>query len=326
MARTLPIRLRTIAAALVVLCSGLIIWNAYQSIIATTDEVGATLPVIKADNRPWRREPEDRGGAKIPNQGNALFDVLNVENQDDLALDGVNINRDPQQGEEPISLFDGTPQGKMEGFSLPDIPERTTESLFDVMPEETPGDDRVQPITQDDQDQVQQKLKQAIERAETQAQIQVEAPPSTQKEFQNQQSDDIKPAPKVAKDETTATAFAVIPVKKPTYSPPKKSVGAFSLDKILAKDNEAEPAPKQYYIQLASLRTEAEARLAYDRIRDNFPAVVRGVGVTFPQANLGARGTFTRIHVGPMNGAEARKRCADYTSAPGGGTCLVLSK
>jgi len=84
MARTLPIRLRTIAAAIVVIASGLIIWNAYQSIIGASDVTDATLPIIKADTTPFRVVPENPGGAEIPNQGSTLYNVLDAENGDEM--------------------------------------------------------------------------------------------------------------------------------------------------------------------------------------------------------------------------------------------------
>ncbi len=326
MARTLPIRLRTITAAVVVIGSGLLIWNAYLSIIGQTDVTNSTLPVIKADTQPFRVKPDDPGGAEIPNQGNELFDVLNPENADDLALDGVAIDAK----EEPVNLFDN-PEPASGGFQLPDIPERTTESLFEKTPEVV---DEVAPVLEEDVTEIEdqdreglkEKLQAAIERAEDNTEI-LSSPPT------GGDSKDQTPVQDGGDDNV------VIPATKPIYTPPAQSAPTsittqveaddptpqeFSLDQILGA--EPEPVQKQYYIQLASLRSEAEARAAFGRIRDDFPSLVSGLDVFFPQADLGSRGVFTRIQIGPLNEAEARQRCADYTASARGGTCLVLSR
>ena len=106
----------------------------------------------------------------------------------------------------------------------------------------------------------------------------------------------------------------------------KTSNQSFSLDNIINKQAQAPQPTKQYYIQLASLRSEEAAREAYARIRDDFPELVEGLSVVFPSVDLGSRGTFYRIQVGPLSNSEARQRCADYTANARGGTCLVVSR
>ena len=303
MARTLPIRLRTIAAGIVVLSSGLIIWNAYQSIFGSSDITGATLPIIKADSTAFRIEPEDRGGAEIPNQGNQLFDVLNTDNNDDLALDGVNINH----SKEPETIYEDPPS--TEGFALPELPDRLTESLFEetiVENEEIkPEDDVVEPIAYDDKQILQEKLKVVIEKAE--------APNAELKKNIH----DLEPA----SGGDSLTKISVLPSQKPEYSKPVRAEAI-----AIARPVIQAPVAKKHYIQLASLRGEEAAREAYNTIRADYPELVEGLNVSFPQANLGTRGTFTRIQVGPLDSeSEARNRCANY-NAVSGATCLVLSR
>lgn len=286
MARTLPIRLRTIAAATVVIASGLIIFNAYQSIIYSTDQHGGTLPIIAGPKEPFRVMPEDPGGMVIPHKGSLLFDVLRSDNEDDLALDGIKMS--PAEVEEP-SILENEEEGG--GFELPSIPETRTESLYGLI----------------------EDLKHRPENEKTAVEVSV---PSEEGSDEVQQ-EDIKPAviEEVIDDQIS---IAVIPQSKPKRSVKK----TFSLDRILSKDMQQ----KRYYIQLASLKNKEDAQNIYQDIRDQFPRLVEGLSVFFPQADLGDRGLFTRVQIGPLSETEAKKRCADYSASSRGGTCLVLSR
>ncbi len=318
MARTLPIRLRTIAAAVVVIASGLIIWNAYQSIIGSSDVTNATLPIIKADTEPFRVLPDNPGGAEIPNQGSTLYNVLKSENADEMALDGVNIPASDEK--EPITIFEDAPT-MTTGFELPEIPEKRTESLYGVLAELEQKSEvaDVQEIdivemAGEEKTELKEKLKAAIEKVEEKL---------PEPLIPNEVS---KPQVTTQEESDKNVIIVVKPSKKPPYTksvqktaPAKKE---FSLDAVLSTP----PTKERHYIQLASLRGEELARTTYAKIRDNFPRLVEGLSVSFPQVDLGARGIFTRIQIGPMDAAEARSRCAQYTTSPKGGTCLVISR
>ena len=316
MARTSPIRLRTVAATIVVVASGLIIFNVYQSIINSGDETPQALPIIQADSTPFRVLPEDPGGAKIPGQGSTLFNVIDNDQSDPLALAGADLSPD-----EPTTINEELNTGS-QGFELPEAPEPRTESLYgmiedlkerDSKPEGVVETEReiqavasekaTEPLTNDAREELQDKLADVIVRAET-----------------------------IAKDdaliEKTLGEKGVMTVEIPTPSNkpsvPQKTV-VKQTTQIVERAVQAD-APKQYYIQLASLRDEAAARTAYERIRDDFPNLVSGLNVVFPKVDLGSRGTFTRIQVGPLPQAQAKKRCADYSAAVRGGTCLVINR
>jgi len=316
MARSLPIRLRTIAAAIVVIASGLIIWNAYQSIIGSSDITNATVPVIQADSEPFRRVPENPGGAIIPNQGSTLFNVLNAENSDDMALDGVNISTSNQ--DEPETILDNTYETS--GFALPEIPLKRKESLYgslDDLEQDSEISDILDdsPMSDTDKSDLKEKLKKAIEKAEDDQELAV-VPDTIIEEEITQSEEEV---------ETDEVKTIIKPSRKPDMprSKPIAKQKTLSMRDIL---NPSVTKKERYYIQLGSLKGEENARNAYNKIRSDFPQLVEGISVSFPQADLGNRGLFTRIQIGPMEEKEARNRCAKYTSSPRGGTCLVISR
>lgn len=328
MARTLPIKLRTLAAAVVVIASGLIIFYAYQSIINATDDTGGTLPIIAADIDPFRMLPDNPGGAEIPNQGSELFKVLSADNADALALDGIKIENEPE------NILDAPPtDNQSTGFALPEIPESRTESLYslidDLKIDNDNNDQSAPPVIKDeDKQELKEKLRNAIEQVEQRETVAVvdDAPPVIEDVEKNSDAvvDTVKIIP---------LAKPVAPVRQAEIKPKTESASPLSVEKLF--EQAPPPAPtvapiavkKYHYIQLASVQNEADARALYARIRNDFPNLVRGLSVSFPKADLGARGTFTRIQIGPLDTqVEAKKRCADYTSSARGGTCLVVSR
>ena len=321
MALRLPFRLRTLAATTVVIASGLIIFYSYQSIIHSSDETPKALPIIHADDNPFRVLPENPGGVEIVNKESTLFAVMDATGEDPLALSGVTLKPET----EPETLFDDDSSGrKNEGFVLPEILEKRTESLYGIIEDlkdrpDTNEDISVEkePLKADEKNDLKEKLQAVIAKADQTIKAEKEVAISIEKKENSAL-------------EKGDTVLVPLPSSKPT--PPlkiekqKKKSNAgkemFSLDRILSKT----PPKKGYYIQLASLRNEADARAAYDRIRSNFPNLVKGVSVVFPKADLGSRGTFTRIQIGPMSQHDAQSRCGNYSTSAKGGTCLVLSR
>tara|TARA_B100001750_G_scaffold243482_1_gene258813 strand:+ start:633 stop:1637 length:1005 start_codon:yes stop_codon:yes gene_type:complete len=334
MARTLPIRLRTIAAAVVVVATGLIIWNAYQSIINTTEPTSGTLPVISADTKPFRVLPDNPGGADIPNQGSRLFNVLNAENADELALSGVKVDKEEGEPDTIASV------GGSRGFELPKIPEPKRESLYGELEtlrdrQEIEDDPEITVMEDESREELKEKLQSVIEHAEDEQEAEVVVDENNENVVvdEDEPTGDVannsdvviplpsqKPLSRAKKNSVSPSSSPESPTSPPIAQEQKQK--EFSVDRILSKN-----APSgTHYIQLASLKSEADAKQAYGRIRDDFPKLVQGVSVVFPKADLGSRGTFYRIQIGPLSAAEAQKRCNDYRASAGGGTCLVVSR
>ena len=304
MSSKLPIRLRTLTAAVVVIASGLAIFYSYQSIINSTDDGLQALPIIRADKEPFRVVPDEPGGAKIPNQGSKLFEVLDANHPDGLALDGVKIET---QDSEPVTILDNvTDADEMTGFEIPVVPEKRTESLYGMIDE-----------LKDTKEAVVEEATSTVEEAAEVVEIKQpeKTKPNTIKSVEEPKVEDV-------------VVDIIKPLRKPKVPTKAKVVKkdenskSFSLDRILKE----EPIKKRHYIQLASLKDKSEAQKFYNRIREQFPKLVSGINVFYPQADLGARGTFTRVQIGPLDQADAKSRCADYSSSARGGTCLVISR
>lgn len=81
------------------------------------------------------------------------------------------------------------------------------------------------------------------------------------------------------------------------------------------------PAAGGYYIQVASLPSEAEAEKSYRNISAKFGSVVGGRAYEIKRAEIAGKGTYYRVRISAGTKAEAQALCERYKSA--GGSCLV---
>ena len=84
-------------------------------------------------------------------------------------------------------------------------------------------------------------------------------------------------------------------------------------------------ASGQYKVQIGSVRTESEAQEEWKRLQRLYPALVSDMSLTVARADLGARGVYYRLQLGPITDAQAAaQRCAELVDHNVG--CLVLRR
>jgi cell division septation protein DedD len=110
------------------------------------------------------------------------------------------------------------------------------------------------------------------------------------------------------------TAFAEAPVGPPPQTPPGNT-------QVVASAA-PQTAGGGFVVQLASTRSDAEARQTYGALQKRFPQVLSQYQPLIQSANLGERGIFYRLRVGPFSTqADAVTVCSAYKEA--GGECIV---
>lgn len=80
-------------------------------------------------------------------------------------------------------------------------------------------------------------------------------------------------------------------------------------------------SPGGYYIQVASLPSEAEAQRSYKNLSGKFGNVIAGRGVDIKRADIAGKGTYYRVRIPAGDKAAAVALCERYRQA--GGTCIV---
>ncbi|WP_104667273.1 SPOR domain-containing protein [Ensifer adhaerens] len=76
-----------------------------------------------------------------------------------------------------------------------------------------------------------------------------------------------------------------------------------------------------YFIQVASLPSEAEAQKSYNSLSNKFGSVIGGRGVDIRKAEIAGKGTYYRVRIPAGSKEEANALCSKYKGA--GGSCLV---
>jgi cell division protein FtsN len=82
------------------------------------------------------------------------------------------------------------------------------------------------------------------------------------------------------------------------------------------------PADSGYLVQVSSQRSEEQARASFADMQRRFGSVLGSLTPNIQQADLGERGIYYRVRVGPWaTRAEAVQVCETLRSA--GGDCIV---
>ncbi len=144
-----------------------------------------------------------------------------------------------------------------------------------------------------------------------------------------------RPAPAAAQPAQTQTA-APLPAARPS-SQPANVVATVTNQGNVRPAAPAQPAQQTasaapaaatstpssggYYIQIASLPSQAEAQKSYQNMSAKFGSVIGGRGVDIKAAEIAGKGTFYRVRIPAGDKTEAAALCERFRSA--GGSCLV---
>lgn len=147
----------------------------------------------------------------------------------------------------------------------------------------------------------------------------------------------VKDSPKVeAKEEVKAVEKkveekpAIIAEKKPNVIDQLKAeAGTKKIEPVKAKPKPKEkPVEKKAvvskgstYIQLAAVRSEADAKAKWAALQGQYPSL-KGLSLRVNKADLGAKGVFYRVQAGGVSADSAASLCAKIKSAGGG--CMIV--
>lgn len=87
------------------------------------------------------------------------------------------------------------------------------------------------------------------------------------------------------------------------------------------KPKEKAVAKGNTYIQLASVKSDADAKAKWTQLKSKY-ASLQSLNLRVNRVDLGAKGIFFRVQAGPMSADSAASTCAKVKSA--GGDCLVV--
>lgn len=318
-------------------------------------------PVIAADKDPVKIVPENPGGKSVPNQDKAVYDrVAGAAVEDPKQESLISASEEPVdvvqrtlipetlplEGEAESQAL-GTPVGETEDPRLlPDEVGSGQQSPVDGAEPATitPRKVRTMIVRPDGTLVAQEAPEPAAATLETPA---VNAPaearettmpalaaPSTASEPTNlgapAEAAATGPVPtaRPAGPTETATAPAAAPqtpapAAQPAPAAETAAAPAPTPAVAAPEPAAAQPAPAAggYYMQVASLPSQADAEKSYRSISGRFGNIVGGRAYEIKQAEIAGKGTYYRVRISAGTRAEAVALCERYKAA--GGSCLV---
>ncbi len=244
----------------------------------------APVPIIRADTAPYKIKPEDPGGMKVPNKDSTIFETLKGQ---------------PEENKVENLLEDESD---------------TAESVASVAREEVASKviAKSEPITDINDLELDTKPEQE----------ELSAPPQPQPvaKLETVKAEPIKEEPK----ESGSIIDTLKADSKPKELPLPKVVSKTEPKIETPKVTAPKPAPVSSggstYIQLAAVKSEAEASSQWSKFKSKNPELA-ALSMRTQRADLGAKGVFFRIQAGPLTPANATAVCSAVKSR--GGNCII---
>jgi cell division septation protein DedD len=114
------------------------------------------------------------------------------------------------------------------------------------------------------------------------------------------------------------------PVPPPPPAPVRSAAAAPQAATAPVPAQPAQAAPASgFRIQVGAMRTEAEARTAWDQVQRRHPEILGRLAPSFARVELGERGSFFRVQAGPLPSRDAARSACERLSKAGT-VCFVV--
>lgn len=346
-------------------------------------------PILRADNAPSKIEPDDPGGANIPNQNRLVFDRVSGEasggeeqivsreeeiiepaeaaRQAGRMSDGGGMTQTPSDGSTTpatASQVSGqqaalSPNGSSAGVPLAPVPRRVKTMVVrpdgSIVPAEEPepmsaGSEPAAPPTPapavsavasepDPGEKTAERAVSALNNGARQGGT-IPAPPTRPQDASapaasSRSASPVTPVrpvrgapmqlnPNPVTGRTANTGSSAAPAPESAASP-----SSSASRQVASATPSAAPAPSpsgQYVVQLAARKNEAQAQVAYDALKAKYRNLLGRYQPLIQRADLGDRGVYYRVRVGPMATADAAGELCNQLKAAGLSDCLVRQR
>ena len=287
--------------------------------------------VVAADNDPVRIKPDDPGGSEVPNQDLTVYNTLDGEEKDPKQESRL-VVRSEEPKVEDSELSQGTAQNSSNddvSATKPPKGPRTVRTVVVrpdgtlVQPEvevanvqpSTPAETSIVDAPETTVNEAAQGVASAAEELTPRAvSTEVLAPtpeaenvPASETQPEQVQVAALPPAPRANSNRNQSAAAQAQPTQQATPAP-------------AATSNAPAANTGEFMVQLSSQRSEEGARTNFSRQQQRY-SVLAGYSLNIQRADLGDRGVYHRVRVGPFARSAANTLCARVKSQ--GGDCIV---
>lgn len=291
----------------------------------SSEDIPQPIPIVQADAGPLKSTPEEAGGMEIANRDTTVFDAVDagfeggkpVEN----LLEAAPPEEVPMSKEEVLAKLevqedaaaDEVPAEISENLKAPTPPvltgEKTAASTIDPVEASAKGIPLPRP----------QKMHEPGASPDTIAFVR------SVLDKKDGKTTSAAPVAQVVPDLIPADpASAPVPVVE--AAPQKQEIFPDNLAKI--EPAVGTPAPVAvpggtHYVQMVSVPSRSAAEAEWTKIQKSFTSILSSAPYRIQEANLGEKGTYYRVQVGPYDEAAAKSLCEQVKAQKPGG-CLVV--
>ena len=254
---------------------------------------GGEPPLVTADNRPVKEAPADAGGKEFPHKNKLIYDRL--------------TNGDEPEAEKLVS--------RQEEIAVPALPPSPGAADMPVPVATTdlvtpPTTQSVDMASVEDADGGPRKVKTmrvlpdgSVEMPEEPAAQMAEA--ATQAAEATASMPQPAEAPAAAQQMAAAEPTAAAPAAEPASAP---------------------AAPSKYVVQLGAKKNQTEALATFADIQQKYPSLLANYRPMVQPADLGAKGKWYRLRVGPIDNKGAADKLCGQLKSQGLPDCLVIAQ
>ena len=279
----------------------------YAYVIGGRGADNGAVPLVQADQRPVKVRPDDPGGIAVPFQDKEIYSRLGQGQTETATAQAPKVERLLPPPETPLPRPASAPPPPN-----PSIPET---------PDIKPPADAVAVVTPPTGKLTASEPKPEVK---TPASASV-VPPSTVKA----QSTTPAAPPAAAGGHSVASASvppASAPATKPASNAPASALPAAATQSAANLAAAATPAAgptAAFRVQIGAVKTDSEAKREGERLKRQHTDVLGPLQLSVHRADLGSKGVFYRIQLGPLASADAAGDVCKKLSARKVG-CLVV--
>jgi cell division protein FtsN len=283
-----------------------VVWNLY---VGGGTPKGQDVPIVRADDNPFKVEPVDPGGMEVPHKESTIFSSLN--NDQDKRVENLLADEDDEEPMPRSQLFAG-----LNTEQAPELSAETQETPLDKPLRSKINAENKQEHLVEVTEEVKEikEVPKVPKVVEDVIDTSAEAVTPTPEKVEPVVTPKVKVAPKVRTIQEIEVKPEVKPKIKPTVKAKPKAVAVPSAT-----------SSGDYYVQLGSVKTSDGAEGEWKKIVAKYPSILSGFNHRVEVANLGEKGTFYRIQAGPISKDRAVSACKSIKKINPNG-CLLKKK
>lgn len=284
--------------------------------------------IIRSDNQPVKMQPENPGGATVPNQDKAVYErvagtipqnpeqkslVSAQEDPVDLAANEDEFGSIDEERNDTITATNNNAPAE----EAPLIASRPVQTMVvrpdgTIVPNPVEAPRPVTPVAPEPEELTPENI---IESAPLTPADVINAPAN------NTQTNAPVAQPRPVETQTfTPPAQAPVAPSRPAQQP-TTVVGTATPQAPAVNEAPAAPAAGGYYIQIASQPSAELAQKSFATMGQKYASVIGGRAVDIRKADIPGKGTYYRVRIAAGSKADANALCERFKNA--GGSCFV---